>query len=66
MEFSFLPNLQIVSATEIFVPPLVYTKGYRVGVSTNLDWKQEQRTKNKVLVTAYSEEKGVVGITPNN
>ena len=30
MEFSFLPNLQIVSATEIFVPPLVYTEGFRV------------------------------------
>ena len=66
MEFSFLPNLQIVSTTEIFVPPLVYTKGYRVEVSTNLDLEIKEMFKNKVLVTAYSEEKGVVGITPNN
>ena len=65
MEFSFLPNLQIVSATEIFVPPLVYTEGYRVEVSTNLDWETKEMFKNKVLVTAYSEEEGVVRITPN-
>ena len=65
MEFSFLPNLQIVSATEIFVPPLVYTKGYRVEVSTNLDLEIKEMFKNKVLVTVYSEEEGVVRITPN-
>ena len=64
MEFHFLPNLQIISATEIFVPPLVYSAGYNVEVSRNLEWETKDMFKNKILVTAFSEEEGVVRITP--
>ena len=66
MEFTFLPNLQILSATEIFVPPLVYTAGYNVEVSSNLEWETKAMFKNKILVTAFSDEEGVVRITPRN
>ena len=66
MEFHFLPNLQILSATEIFVPPLVYTDGYNVEVSSNLEWETKAMFKNKILVTAFSDEEGVVRITPVN
>lgn len=66
MEFHFLPNLQILSATEIFVPPLVYTAGYNVEVSSNLEWETKDIFKNKILVTAFSDEEGVVRITPLN
>ena len=65
MEFHFLPNLQIVSATEIFLPPLVYTEGYSVEVSANLEWETKEMFRNKILVTAYSEEEAVVRIIPN-
>ena len=66
MEFHFLPNLQIISATEIFVPPLVYSEGYNVEVSTNLDWETKKMYRNKILVTAYSEEEAFVRITPSS
>ena len=66
MEFHFLPSLQILAATEIFVPPLVYTAGYNVEVSANLEWETKAIFKNKILVTAFSEEEGVVKITPLN
>ena len=64
MQFQFLPNLQILSATEIFVPPVVYTEGYKVEVSSNLEWETKEMFKNKILVTAFSEEEGMVRITP--
>ena len=66
MEFHFLPNLQIISATEIFVPPLVYSEGYKVEVSSNLDWETKEMFRNKILVTAYSEEEAFVRITPSS
>ena len=66
MQFQFLPNLQILSATEIFIPPVVYTEGYKVEVSSNLEWETKEMFRNKILVTAFSEEEGMVRITPVN
>merc|ERR1712227_1025544 len=56
MEFSFLPNLQIILPTEIFIPDIVYTEGFRVIASPHLTWQPNPLNKRKIVVTAYRED----------
>merc|ERR1712107_580884 len=39
MNFRFMPNLQILQPTEVFIPGLVYDQGFSVTVSDNLSWE---------------------------
>ena len=64
MDFAFLPNLQIISGTEIFIPDIVYTEGYRVIASPHLTWQANPFNKRKIVVTAHGEEIANITIVP--
>jgi len=64
MEFSFLPNLQIILPTEIFIPDIVYTEGFRVIASPHLTWQSNPLNKRKIVVTAHGEEIANITIVP--
>jgi len=64
MDFSFLPNLQIISGTEIFIPDIVYTDGFTVTMSPHLTWEHHPSQSNKIIVTAYREDMANITIVP--
>jgi len=64
MTFTFLPNLQILQPTEVFIPGLVYDQGFSVTVSDNLSWEHHLTNQNKILIYAHEEEEASVRIDP--
>ena len=64
MNFRFLPNLQILQPTEVFIPGLVYDQGFSVTVSDNLSWEHQLTNQNKILIYAHGEEEASVRIDP--
>merc|ERR1712241_46502 len=64
MEFSYQPNLQILSPTELYIPGLIYPAGYTVSCSPQLVWDHDPANPNMILVTAFGEEMATVTITP--
>ena len=65
MDFAFLPNLQIISGTEIFIPDIVYTEGFKVIVSPHLTWEPHPTNVRKIIVTAHGEDIAYVTIVPS-
>eukprot|EP00092_Neocalanus_flemingeri_P008290 GFUD01008936.1.p1 GENE.GFUD01008936.1~~GFUD01008936.1.p1 ORF type:complete len:562 (-),score=130.38 GFUD01008936.1:42-1727(-) len=63
-QYEFMPNQDIASPTEIFVPQLLFPDGIVVVVSDNLDWEEDEFAKNKILVKALDENVGFVKIFP--
>ena len=57
-EFTFTPDPTITAPTEIFVPPLVYTDGYSVRVSSGVEWQPSPSDGNKIEVRVTGEVQG--------
>jgi len=64
MEYSFLPNLQIVAPTEIYVPGLIYPDGPNIHTSDHAAWNHDPNDSNKILVTTFEEGLVTVKISP--
>ena len=64
MEFSYLPSLQIISPTEVYVPSLIYPGGANVHTSDHAAWNHDPHDTNKILITAFEEELVTVIISP--
>jgi len=61
MQYSYNPDPAIPSPTEIFVPALLYPKGFDVAVSDNLQW---ELAGDKILVKADDANMATVQIFP--
>ena len=46
------------------MPHLIYTDGFTVEVSENLEWKDDESGKHKIFVMASNDELGIVKIVP--
>ena len=64
MEYSYLPSLQIISPTEVYVPSLIYPGGANVHTSDHAAWNHDPHDTNKILITAFEEELVTVIISP--
>ena len=64
MEYSYLPNLQIIAPTEVYVPSLIYPEGADVHTSDHAAWNHDPHDTNKILITAFGEELVTVIISP--
>ena len=64
MEYSYLPNLQIIAPTELYVPSLIYPEGADVHTSDHAAWNHDAHDTNKILVTAFAEDLVTVTISP--
>ena len=64
MEFSYLPSLQIIAPTELYVPSLIYPGGASVHTSDHAAWNHDPHDTNKILITAFEEELVTVIISP--
>ena len=62
MEFSYLPNLQIIAPTEIHVPKLIYPDLAAVGIMSGD--AEVDYGPNKMFITAFSEDLVTVRISP--
>ena len=59
--YSYNPDPDIPSPTEIFVPALLYPQGFDVAVSGNLQW---ELSGDKILVKADDAKMATVQIFP--
>ena len=64
MEYLYLPNLQIIAPTELYVPSLIYPEGANVHTSDHAAWNHDAHDTNKILVTAFAEDLVTVTISP--
>eukprot|EP00091_Calanus_sinicus_P018549 TRINITY_DN4274_c0_g1_i3.p1 TRINITY_DN4274_c0_g1~~TRINITY_DN4274_c0_g1_i3.p1 ORF type:complete len:202 (-),score=49.55 TRINITY_DN4274_c0_g1_i3:25-630(-) len=63
-QYEFMPNPEIASPTEIFVPSVLFPDGFEVDVSDNLQWEEDELARNKILVRASNGEIGTIRILP--
>ena len=61
-----MPNPDIASPTEIFVPQHLYPDGFVVEVSDNLEWEKDEFAEHKILVRVLVADNnvGFVKISP--
>ena len=57
-----MPNPDIASSTEIFVPSVLYPDGFEIDVSDNLQWEEDELAKNKILIKASNGNIGTIKI----
>eukprot|EP00090_Calanus_glacialis_P022185 TRINITY_DN34234_c0_g1_i1.p1 TRINITY_DN34234_c0_g1~~TRINITY_DN34234_c0_g1_i1.p1 ORF type:complete len:569 (-),score=125.49 TRINITY_DN34234_c0_g1_i1:70-1554(-) len=61
-EYQFMPNPDIASPTEIFVPSVLFPDGFEIDVSDNLQWEEDELAKNKILIKASNGNIGTIKI----
>ena len=62
--YQFMPNPDIASPSEIFVPSVLFPDGFEIEVSDNLQWEEDELAKNKILVRASNGNIGTIKILP--
>jgi len=53
MTYQFAPDPSIEALTEVYVPSLLYTAGYTVEVSSNLEWQVDE-VNTQLLLSRHS------------
>lgn len=64
LDYQFMPEPSIDAPTILYVPPLIYSNGYSLEVSPNLNWEVDETQQSLLLITATDSDLGHIVLRP--